>query len=90
MAKKKRKASRAQMISAGAGNSTLLPNEKDAKRIDPTSRRLLLLSVILIALAQVLEYTAKVIPHAVGNGLTILGVIALAGFFISYARHGKG
>lgn len=90
MSKKRKKSNRAQIISAGAGNSGLLPNEKDAKRIDPTSRRLLLLSVILIVLAQVLEYTVQAIPHAVGNGLAILGVIALGGFFISYARHSKG
>lgn len=86
MSKKRKKNNRADIISAGAGGSNLLPNEKDAKRIDPMSRRLLLLSVLLIALAQVLEYTVQVIPHAVGNALSLLGVIALIGFFISYAR----
>ena len=90
MSKKRKRDGRAHIISAGAGNSTLLPNEKSAKRIDPASRRLLLLSVILIALAQVLEYTVQAIPHAVGDGLAILGVIALGGFFVSYARHSKG
>ncbi|MBR2934439.1 MAG: hypothetical protein IKB79_02530 [Oscillospiraceae bacterium] len=66
-----------------------LQRERDTKKMDPTARKLLLLSVVLIVLARVME-NAQIISHALGNGLAVLSVLALGGFFVVQARSGKG
>ena len=67
----------------------VLQRERDTKKMDPTARKLLLLSVVLIVLARVLE-NALLISHALGNGLAVLSVLALGGFFVVQARSKKG
>ena len=67
----------------------VLQRERDTKKMDPTARKLLLLSVVLIVLARVLE-NAQLISHAVGNGLGVLSVLSLGGFFVVQARSKKG
>ena len=66
-----------------------LQRERDTKKLDPTARKLLLLSVVLIVLARVLE-NAQVISHGVGNGLGVLSVLSLGGFFVVQAKSKKG
>lgn len=66
-----------------------LQRERDTKKMDPTARKLLLLSVVLIVLARVLE-NAQLISHALGNGLAVLSVLSLGGFFVVQARSKKG
>ena len=67
----------------------VLQRERDTKKMDPTARKLLLLSVVLIVLARVLE-NALLISHALGNGLAVLSVLALGGFFVVQARSKGG
>ena len=66
-----------------------LQRERDTKKMDPTARKLLLLSAVLIVLARVLE-NAQLISHAVGNGLGVLSILSLGGFFVVQARSKKG
>ena len=66
-----------------------LQRERDTKKMDPTAHKLLMLSVVLIVLARVLE-NAQVISHAVGNGLGVLSVLSLCGFFVVQAKSKKG
>ena len=66
-----------------------LQRERDTKKLDPTARKLLFLSVVLIALAQILE-KAQVVSHGVGNGLALLSLLSLGGFFVVQARSKKG
>lgn len=66
-----------------------LQRERDTKRMDPTARKLLLLSVVLIVLARILE-NAQIISHGVGNGLGVLSILSLGGFFVVQARKGGG
>jgi len=73
-----------------AADPGVLQREKDTKKMDPTARKLLFACVVLIALAQVLEYGVKLINHAVGNLLCLLGVALLAAFFVVQAKSGKG
>lgn len=76
---------------SGAGKDPgRLQRERDTKKMDPTARKLLLTAVVLIALAQGLEYGLKVITHGVGNLLCLLGVVLLGAFFVVQARSGKG
>ena len=83
MAQKRRK------HSPGAGaDPGVLRREKDTKKMDPTARKLLLAAVVVIALAQVLEYGLKLIGHAAGNLLCLLGVVLLGAFFVVQARSG--
>jgi len=84
MAKKRKKYAPGPAKDPGA-----LQRERDTKKMDPTARKLLLLSVVLVALARVLE-NAQVISHAMGNGLAVLSVLALGGFFVVQARSRKG
>ena len=66
-----------------------LQRERDTKKMDPTARKLLFLSVVLIVLARVLE-NAQLISHGAGNGLAVLSVLSLGGFFVVQARSKKG
>jgi len=66
-----------------------LQRDRDTKKMDPTARKLLLLSVVLIVLARVLE-NAQVISHGVGNGLAVLSILSLGGFFVVQAKSKKG
>ena len=66
-----------------------LQRERDTKKMDPTARKLLLLSVVLIALAQILE-RKLIISHGVGNFLALLSLLSLGGFFVVQARSKKG
>ena len=66
-----------------------LQRERDTKKMDPTARKLLLLSVVLIALAQILE-RKLLISHGVGNFLALLSLLSLGGFFVVQARSKKG
>lgn len=68
----------------------LLQGDRDTKKMDPAARKLLLGAVVLIALAQVLEYGLELISHSVGNLLCLLGVVLLGAFFVVQARSGKG
>lgn len=65
-----------------------LQRERETKKMDPTARKLLLLAVVLIALAQVLE-NGQIIPHTIGNLLALLSVISLGGFFVVQAKSKK-
>ena len=67
----------------------VLRHVRDTKKMDPTARKLLFLSVVLIALAQILE-KAQVVSHGVGNGLALLSLLSLGGFFVVQARSKKG
>lgn len=66
-----------------------LQRERDTKKMEPTARKLLLLSVVLIALAQILE-GRQLISHGVGNFLALLSLLSLGGFFVVQARSKKG
>lgn len=66
-----------------------LQREQDTKKMDPTARKLLLLSVVLIVLAQILE-GRQLISHGVGNLLALLSLLSLGGFFVVQARSKKG
>ena len=66
-----------------------LQRERDTKKMDPSARKLLLLSVVLIVLARVLE-NAQIISHGVGNGLAVLSILSLGGFFVVQAKSKKG
>lgn len=76
--------------SLGGVDPGVLQREKDTKKMDPTARKLLLAAVVLIALAQVLEYGLGLISHGVGNLLCLLGVVLLGVFFVVQAGSGKG
>ena len=71
-------------------NPGVLQREKDTKKMEPAARRLLLSAVVVIALAQVLEYGLELISHGVGNLMCLLGVALLGAFFVVQARGGKG
>lgn len=73
-----------------AADPGVLQREKDTKKMDPTARKLLLAAVVLIALAQVLEYGLGLITHEVGDLLGLLSLVLLAAFFVVQARSGKG
>ena len=81
MAQKRKK----QSPGAGA-DPGVLQREQDTKKMDPTARKLLLAAVVLIALAQVLEYGLELIGHGMGNLLCLLGVVLLGAFFVVQAR----
>lgn len=66
-----------------------LQRDRDTKKMDPTARKLLLLAVVLIALAQVLE-AYQIISHGVGNLLALLSLLSLGGFFVVQARSKRG
>ena len=70
-------------------NPGVLQREKDTKKMEPAARRLLLAAVVVIALAQVLEYGLKLISHGVGDLMCLLGVVLLGAFFVVQARGGK-
>lgn len=85
MAQKRKK----QAVSAGK-DPGMLRREKDTKKMEPAARRLLLAAVVVIALAQVLEYGLNLISHGVGDLLCLFGVVLLGGFFVVQAKGGKG
>ena len=66
-----------------------LQRERDTKKMDPTARKLLLLAVVLIVLAQVLEQ-GGIISHGTGNLLGVLSLLSLGGFFVVQAKSKKG
>lgn len=66
-----------------------LQRERDTKKMDPTARKLLLLAVVLIVLAQVLE-NGQIISHGMGNLLGVLSLLSLGGFFVVQAKSKKG
>jgi len=68
----------------------MLQREWDAKKMEPAARRLLLAAVVVIALAQVLEYGLNLISHGMGDLLCLVGVVLLAAFFVVQAKGGKG
>ncbi|MBE6972288.1 MAG: hypothetical protein E7440_00160 [Ruminococcaceae bacterium] len=70
-------------------NPGVLQREKDTKKMEPAARRLLLAAVVVIALAQVLEYGLGLITHGVGNLICLLGVVLLGAFFVVQAKGGK-
>lgn len=67
----------------------LLQGDRDTKKMDPTARKLLLLAVVLIVLARLLE-NGQIISRGMGDGLAVLSVLALGGFFVVQARSKKG
>lgn len=67
----------------------LLQGDRDTKKMDPTARKLLLLSVVLIALAQILE-GRQLISHGAGDLLALLSLLSLGGFFVVQAKSKKG
>ena len=75
---------------SGGKDPGLLQREKDTKKMNPTARRLLLAAVVLIALAQVLEYGLNWITHGMGDLLCLLGVVLLGAFFVAQAKGGTG
>lgn len=83
MAQKRKK----QTIGGGKDPGKL-QRERDTKKMDPIARKLLLLSVVLIALAQILE-GRQLISHGVGNFLALLSLLSLGGFFVVQARSKK-
>ena len=85
MAQKKTK----RTVSAGK-DPGMLQREKDTKKMEPAARRLLLAAVIVIALAQVLEYGLKLISHGMGDLMCLFGVVLLIAFFVVQAKGGKG
>lgn len=68
----------------------VLQREKDTKKMEPAARRLLLAAVVVVALAQLLEYGLKLISHGVGDLMCLLGVVLLGAFFVVQAKGGKG
>ena len=84
MAQKQKRRSAAPGIDPGK-----LQRERDTKRMDPVARKLLLVAVVLIALAQGLEYGLQAINHTTGNLLCLLGVAFLGAFFVAQAKSGK-
>ena len=84
MAQKRKKPT----INAGK-DPGLLQREKDTKKMEPAARRLLLAAVVVIALAQVLEYGLNWITHGVGDLMCLLGVVLLGAFFVVQARDKK-
>lgn len=84
MAQKRKK----RTVSAGK-DPGMLQREKDTKKMKPAARRLLLASVVVIALAQVLEYGLSWIDHGTGDLLCLLGVVLLGAFFVVQAKGGK-
>ena len=84
MAQKRKKNSPSVGIDPGK-----LQRERDTKKMDPAARKLLLLAVVLILLAQVLE-NGQIISHGTGNLLGLLSLVSLGGFFVVQARSKKG
>ena len=84
MAQKRRKHTPGAGIDPG-----MLQGDRDTKKMDPSARKLLLLAVVLIVLAQVLEQ-GQIISHGTGNLLGVLSLVSLGGFFVVQARSKKG
>lgn len=76
-------------LAAPGKNPGVLQREKDTKKMEPAARRLLLAAVVVIALAQALEYGLGVISHGVGDLMCLLGVVLLGAFFVVQAKGGK-
>ena len=84
MAQKRKKITPGATVDPG-----LLQGDRDTKKMDPTARKLLLLAVVLIVLAQLLE-NGQIISHEIGNLLGTLSLMSLGGFFAVQAHSKKG
>ena len=74
----------------------MLQDETQGKKLDPLARRILFFTVVLVALAQILDYM-DIISRTAGDILTILGLVLLlaalvvqARSSVSYRKRGKG